>query len=351
MKYSIKVWVFVGNMGWFWSNGMMRIWILAALALIALGCATGKPVPEPGTAPTPGAPAPQTTEPRPAVTLDLDAPILLGDLVSTLADTTGGSLVVMNGLEYVSIPPRNWKKTPFERVVKDVASPANLKVEENPYYVFLYFPGYEALESVSLEGRLDPAFAAITASVGFGYRTKVFEALAFMSSSLGITLLADQVIGDAQLGALNLAESPLDVCLAALLKSARVPAEAFDVESTPEYVFLHAKSNTPRETLLNPLELTAAQTEFLNQKVTAVLPSTPINISRVGKLGDALPALSRQIGVEMTAQPGLGQLPVEPGVFRDVKVRTLLDLMIRQWPVAEFGYRVEGNGIVIQRRP
>jgi hypothetical protein len=329
----------------------MRIWIVAALALIALGCATGKPVPEPRTEPTPEAPAPQTTEPRPAVTLNLDTPTLLGDFVATLADTTGGSLVVMNGLEYVSIPPRNWKKTPFAQVVQDVAGPANLKIEENPYYFFLYVPGYDALESVSLDGRLDPAFAAATASIGFGYRTTVFEALAFMSSSLGITLLADQVVGDAQLGALNLAESPLHVCLAALLKSARVPSEAFDVESTPEYVFLRAKSNPPRETLLNPLELTPPQTEFLDRKVTATVPSAPINISRVGKLGETLPALSRQLGVEVTAQPGLEQLPVEPGVFREVRVRTILDLMVRQWPVPEFGYRVEGNGIVIQRRP
>ena len=330
---------------------MMRIWILVALAVIAIGCATGKPAPKPEPTAAPETPAPQTTNPRPDVTLNLDAPTLLGDLVAVLADTTGGSLIVMNGLEYVSVPPRNWRKTPFEQVIKDVAGPANVKVEDNPAYLFLYFPGYEALESVSLERRLDPAFAATTASIGFGYRTTVFEALAFMSSSLGITLLADQVLGDAQLGALNLAESPLHVCLAGLLKSARVPAEAFDVESTPEYVFLHAKSNPPRETLLNPLELTPAQTEFLNQKVTATLPSAPINISRVGKLEEALPALSRQLGVEVTAQPGLGQLPVEPGVFRDVRVRTLLDLMIRQWPVPEFGYRVEGNGIVIQRRP
>ncbi|MCX5772643.1 MAG: hypothetical protein NTZ09_20555, partial [Candidatus Hydrogenedentes bacterium] len=250
---------------------MVRTWILVALVLGALGCATGKPAPEREPAAALEAPAPQTTNPRPDITLNLDATTLLGDFVSTLADTTGGSLIVMNRLEYVSIPPRNWRKTPFEQVIKDIAGPANIQVEENPYYLFLYFPGYEVLESVSLEGRLDPAFAATTASIGFGYRTTIFEALAFMSSSLGITLLADQVVGDAQLGALNLAESPLHVCLAALLKSARVPADAFGVESTPEYVFLHAKANPPRETLLNPLELTPAQTEFLNPKVTATL--------------------------------------------------------------------------------
>lgn len=329
----------------------MRIRVLVALAFVAAGCATGKPAAAPQAASTAEAPAPQTVNPRPDVRLNLDAPTLLGDFVATLADTTGGSLVVMNGIEYVSVPPRSWRKTPFERVIKDIAEPANLKVQETPAYFFLYFPGYEALESVSLDGRLDPAFAATTASIGFGYRTTIFEALAFMSSSLGITLLADQVIGDAQLGALNLAESPLHVCLAALLKSARVPSEAFDVQSTPEYVFLHARSNPPRETLLNPLELSPSQTEFLDQKVTATVPSSPINISQVGKLQDALPSLSRQLGVEVKAQPGLEQLPVEPGVFRDVRVRTLLDLMIRQWPVPDFGYRVEGNGIVIQRRP
>ena len=330
---------------------MNRIWLVVALALAAVGCATGRPAPEPGAAPTPETPAPQTTQPKPDITLNLDAPTVLGDLVSTLADTSGGGIVVMNGIEYVNVAPRNWRKTPFERLIKDIAGPANLKVQENDSYFFLYFSGYEALESVSLEGRLDPAFASTTAAIGFGYRTTVFEALAFMSSSLGITLLADQVIGDAQLGALNLAESPLHVCLAALLKSARVPAEAFDVQSTPEYVFLHAKSNPPRETLLNPLELTPAQTEFLNQKVTATLPSTPINISAVGKLADALPALSSQLGVEVTAQPGLEQLPVEPAVFQNVTVRTLLDLMVRQWPVPQFGYRVDGNKIIIQRRP
>jgi hypothetical protein len=327
---------------------MVRTSVIVALVLAALGCATGKPAPERPAAQTA---ASQTTDPRPDITLNLDTQTVLGDFVSVLADTSGGSLIVMNGLEYVSIPPRNWRKTPFERVIKDVAEPANIKIEDNPAYMFLYFPGYEALESVSLEGRLDPALASTTASIGFGYRTTVFEALAFMSSSLGISLLADQVIGDAQLGALNLAESPLHVCLAALLKSARVPADAFDVQSTPEYVFLHAKSNPPRETLLNPLELTPAQTEFLNRKITADLPSSPLDISRVGKLEEVLPALSRQLGIEIAAQPGLEKLPVEPAVFRNVAVRTLLDLMVRQWPVPEFGYRVEENRIVIQRRP
>jgi len=326
----------------------MRFLFLFVLIVVVGGCATTATTPaEPAEPDAPDATAP-AADPRPDVTLNLKGPTMLGDFVATLAETSGGGIVVMNGLEYVPVKAQSWLDAPFERVIRDVAGSDKVKIEETPAYFFLYPPGYEVLEQVSLEGLLDPKSDAVTASIGFGYRTSMFEALAFMSSSLGITLLADQVIGDAQLGALNLAESPLHVCLGALLKSARVPPEAFEVESTPEYVFLHAKSNPPRPGLLNPLELTEAQNQFLDKKVSVTVPSRPLNVSNVENLGVALPVLSRQLGVEVVA-PGLEKLPVSPAVFRDVPVRKVLELMIRQWPVPEFGYRVEENRIVIER--
>lgn len=325
---------------------MMRFFVLLAVVLAAGGCATsGKtPLPEPV---VPDAAAP-SQDPRPEVTLKLEEPTMLGDLVATLAETSGGGIVVMNGLEYMPVKQQNWRDAPFKKVVEDVCGSEKVQIEENPAYFFLYPKGYDVLKQVSLEGLLDPKLNAVTASVGFGYRTSMFEAMAFMSSSLGITILADQVIGDAQLGALNLAESPLHVCLGALLKSARIPQNAFEVESTPEYVFLHAKSNPPRPVLLDPLELTETQNQFLDKKVSATVPSSPLNVSTVEKLKTALPVLSRQLGVEVVA-PGLDDLPVSPAAFKNVSVRTVLELMIRQWPVPDFGYRVEDNRIVIER--
>ena len=145
--------------------------------------------------------------------------------------------------------------------------------------------------------------------------------------------------------------------LEALLKSARVTPGSFQVDSTPEYTFISAIQNSnPKMTLLNPETLDAAQNALLDAQVDVALPlpnQDPAHLEiKAGAtpLGQVLKTLSQQLGTPVAAEPGLEELPVNPCAFNHVRVRTAVDLLIRQWPVAEFGYELTGGQILIERR-
>ena len=44
-------------------------------------------------------------------------------------------------------------------------------------------------------------------------------------------------------------------------------------------------------------------------------------------------------------------LPVVPAYYHDLPVETVLDLLIRQWPIPAFGYHVLADRIVLATRP
>jgi LysM repeat protein len=60
--------------------------------------------------------------------------------------------------------------------------------------------------------------------------------------------------------------------------------------------------------------------------------------------------LSRQLGITIVAEKGLEGAPIKTGLMNDVRVSTALDLLVRQWPVPEFGYQFTQDRIVIRRR-
>ena len=79
-------------------------------------------------------------------------------------------------------------------------------------------------------------------------------------------------------------------------------------------------------------------------------PTSP-TLPRSGvRLGELLPTLSSQLGVQVTADAGMANFPVLPMTCRNVPIRTALDLLVRQWPVAGFGYAVTPSGIRLGRR-
>ena len=55
--------------------------------------------------------------------------------------------------------------------------------------------------------------------------------------------------------------------------------------------------------------------------------------------------MSEQLGLTVTSDAGMRRLPVNPVVMRKVPIETVLELIIRQWLVPEFGYELDGAGI------
>ena len=350
---------------------MKRVLIAGLCALMA-ACATGHDKARPA-GPKDSSAKPETrhregkkadrrdtltaTNPAPEVTLSNPQPSTLGDLVRQISDTVGGSLVLMHGIENRPVGPVDFRRAKFGNVVEQLASMANCKYEAYPNFWFVYPEGYEALLEVSVSSGLDASFAGLSAGMNFGAGTPLFEVFAVLSTSLGKTIMADNLVAEARCGALTLSKIPLPDALDALIKSARMNKGAFQVESTPEYLFIYATQNAaPHVTLLNAETLTAEQNALLDKPVDVFLPANPDDPSRLAMqrgataLSKVLGTLSARLGVTVVAEEGLGDLPVNPVALIHVRIRTVMDLLIRQWPLAEFGYQLGDNQLVIQRR-
>jgi hypothetical protein len=292
----------------------------------------------------------------PPVTLTQDAGTL-GETVKRISEEVGGSLVLMNGIEGRPVGPLAFKRAEFGKVVEQLATLTGCKYEAYPNYWFVYPEGYEPVLEVTVAGVLDPAYANLTAGMSFGYGTPLYAAFQLLSNSLSITLVADNIVAESKCGALTLVRIPLSDALDAILKSARALKGRFQVESTPEYIFIYATENTtPRTVLLNGEALSPEQNAVLDKPANVILPNPsedPAHMKMVlsaTPLAKVLDVLSRQLGVKVMAEPGLEEFPVNPVVLNRVRIRTAIDLIIRQWYQPEVGYEFANNQIIIERR-
>lgn len=261
----------------------------------------------------------------------------------------------MNGVENRSAGKLEFHQTNFKDLAYKLAENAGLAVQECPSYLFLYPATYEPLRDISLVGRLDPAFADVRAAMAFGSNTPLYNAFKALSQVVGITIVGDNAIAEANCGEISLGEIPIQDALEAVLKSARV--YSFEVESTNEYIFFRAPANTqPATALLSAETLDDRQKALLEKQVSVVLPTPPDDAARIElasgakPLGKVVGSLSRQLGAPVAVERGLEELPVNPAAFHRVRVSTALDLLIRQWLVPEFGYQLTSDRIVIRRK-
>lgn len=278
----------------------------------------------------------------------------LGQVVRR-AGEAGGSVVLMGGLEEEPMGEVNFSQAQPQAVVTQLSEAANLAVQVTPHYYFLFPAEYEALTNVSLEGRLHQTHAGIETEIAFGAGTPLFMGLAWISQATGVTIVADNEVAEARSGEIALGGMPLPTALEALLKSARVIQ--CEVDSTEDYIFLYSGvQGHQTDMLLNRPALDQHQEAMLEQRVTVYLPEPPTRPNEIRMLpgatplADVLHSLSQQLGVRVVAEPGLEELPVNPAVFRDVPVSTVMDLLIRQWLRPEYGYHAAHDRLVIRRR-
>jgi len=309
---------------------------------------------------------PSVTEPPSRVTLRMKD-TTLGEVVRRIGQESSARLVLMNGIErsrikrisFVNAEPgvvaRKLAETARPR--KEAAGTAGFAVQECAGYFFIFPPDYDLLLDLSLAGKLGAPFEERVDRVAFGAYVPLYTVLAWLGRALEVTIVADNAVAAARCGELALSDLPLDQALEAILKSARVAGVT--VDATEEFVFLQARDNmSPHSSLLNGDDLTAEQREHLEQRVTVMLPHPPSGADGLRLVGDArrledvLDPLSEQLGVPVVAEKGLGELPVNPAVFTQVRVQTALDLLVRQWLVLvpEFGYQFTGDRVVIRRR-
>ena len=344
---------------------MMRFSLKIAVVfglVVVFACATKSPPPpaelidEPGgDAAKPSEEAPVVTVEQPRVTLKLEQ-TTLGETVRAIGEAAGGSLVVMNGVETRPVGPVRFTRDEMAVVAKKLAGDSGCMVQDCGAYIFLYplDEHYAPLETVSMDGLLNGTFERMTGGMAFGSGLQLYAVCAWVSYAKNITLITDNVVSDNLCGELVLDDIPLAEAIEAVLKSARI--HMFDVESTDEFIFIRAKQNvTAASQLLNADQLTEQQRRSLMKRVNVVLPKKIDDgfemTIRPAPLRQMLPVLSKQLGVRIEADPSMYDFPVNPCVMNGVQLSTALDLLIRQWPVPEFGYEVLEDRIVIRRRP
>jgi len=282
--------------------------------------------------------------------------VRLGMFLRDLEKEGVEGLVLMNGMEEIRIEALSTRKTSASKMADRISELLKCGLQETDHYYFLYPQGFEALTQIQLPS-LDPVYDEVNAEIVFGANLPLYMAFAWISQATGKTIVADDLAAAAVTGELSVGEVPLRTGLEAILKSAR--AIGVGVDSTPDYVFFYHPGRNPyvnkRSLLINSEGLSAEQSELLARRVNVVLPTAPGTRGPIPFQAGALPfskavqSLSRQLGVPIGIDKALEDLPVNPVVFTDVPIGTVLDLVIRQWLYPDIGYEVQKNQIIVRR--
>jgi len=292
-----------------------------------------------------------------ATALSLDLGLTsLGATARRLGDEYGVPIVLAYGMENIPIGPYQCDETPLPDIARAFAEQAACRLQEADSYFFFYPDEWGKLAETSLEGELDPVYEDKSLAVHFIRDTTLFNVFATISERLDVTIVADNAVAAARCGELRVAQAPLQTVLEAILKSAGVVN--FEVESTPEYIFFHYPYATqPPVSLIGEAGLTRKQRSILDQVVSLSLPYPQDDAhylkayDNAVELLDVLIPLADQIGITVMVERGLENLPVNPVVMNNVRVRTAMDLLIRQWLRPQYGYVLRDNNIVICRQP
>ena len=327
-----------------------RLHIVLALTLCIAGCATTGRRADAKNSPTTAKPV--------KITLNASEDAKLGTVVRHVGEQSGGGIVLMQGLEWYDAGALAFENASLPAAAEKIAATFHGKTQAASGYYFLYPNGYEALEGVSLDAQLPDTLQAKMASLAFGAGTPLYSVLAVLSRTLGVTLVADNAIAESKCGEISLPELPLPAVLEAILKSARITNEAFEVVAGNNYAFIRGRNLPRAETLLmNETALTEAQRRVLDEPVSLELPypqrsGDSIEIfSGASPLEDILASLSQQMGMRVTAEKALARLPVNPVVVNALPRATVMELLIRQWLVPRYGYTLEEDRMVLRASP
>jgi hypothetical protein len=331
-----------------------RLKSLMLLPMIFLaGCATTGAGGGANDAETPPLPP---LEKMPRVTVQ-QSPGLAVDTLRLVGAEEGGALVLVNSLGTRVLPELNLENAPYEEFVQAVATGLQSSSAQVDGYYFVYPPGYDQLMQLDITPQLPAAYSDIRGDFSFGEGTRLYNVFALLNQTLGINLVADQSVADAACGEMTLVDMPLPVALNAILRGARVAPGSIVVEAREEYVLFRSLPNAHPDSLLKSAEgLSPEARKLLDTIVDVFLPAPmkrgqgPQVLNTARPLRLAVRSLSQQLGIPVTADPAMLDLPVNNAYLSDISIGGVMDALIRQWLVQDFGYEVTDAGIALGRR-
>lgn len=325
---------------------------LCTLLVLLAGCATTgegggtSPVREDVTA----ADRPVSPPAWPKVSVESPQSNLL-DVVAQIGSRYDVGYSLMQGIGLRPLAGMEHQDVGYVSLMESLAQDTACVVEKTPYYLFVYPPGYDDLERINLYDRIPNVWRGRALSVVFDGNRKLNTVLAFLGDGLGKTIVADNLVADASIGAVRVPYAPVPDVLNAVLKSARMAPDAFDVDASEDYIFIHRRGSGGLSTAF----VGASNEALPTGRVSIALPEGSVRgekfrpVEGATPFGDLLGAISRQIGLSVTADASLHALPVNQTVIRDLPLQTALDLIVRQWPVDGIGYTFSGDAVHFQR--
>ncbi len=274
----------------------------------------------------------------------------LGGLVRSYAQNHRVDLALMNGLEALPVeaPGPKYRNNSKEYFEKAVLGAGGVFHDSGPFrFIVPESPLYGPLTRYSLTGRIDPGYAGVNATLQIGSGTPIYNALALLGYVLDRTIIADNTIADQPTGEIGLFDVPMTGAIEAILKSARVPEEAFAVLSTKEFILIHSPATAPK------IRDTATMPDYLSRRMSLTLPTPTLNerqfpASEVMPLHAVLASLARQLEVPVEVDRSLRDLPVTPMHMSRVTIATALDLLLAQWPVNDIAIDTTAERIIVR---
>lgn len=272
--------------------------------------------------------------------------------VRMLDEASSINVVLMNGLEFLQVGPYAFENETPSAILEVIATDAHALVHESPDYTFIYPTGYEALLETSPGDSLSAEAPDVTFDIVFGADTPLYDALALLTHSTGYTMIADNAVAVSLCGETHLYDVTIEQALSALFRSARLSPQSIRIDSHASHTFVSAIGNRPRSKLFFTQDgWSGVHERRLKRRVSLSLPDRRTDgDSLQGQIGakplaEVLPALSDQLGILVTADANLSNLPVNPAVITDVPLEVALKLIINQWLLPEFGYRLTDEGV------
>lgn len=276
----------------------------------------------------------------------------LGQLVRSLGSEFDRSIVLMNGVEYYFAGPYRPEAMARRDFTTRLAEDTGMLISRLPTYDFIYPPGFDSLLEFSPSQRLSPRTANINTSIRIGADTPLYGALALLSHSHGVTLVADNVIASALCGETRLHAVSLGDAIDAILRAARLSDATCSIDVEGEAaLFYTPRADRRSNVLTNPSD--TARPAALDRHVSLYLPAPPedprrlLEESRAVSLEICAQRIGEQLGMRIEFDRSCGRLPVNPCVMSDVTIETAMRLLIQQWPLPHYGYTATEDTIRI----
>jgi hypothetical protein len=276
----------------------------------------------------------------------------LGLTIRTTATKLGTNWALMNGVEATPFSELIINDETEEKISEAIASHARLETRIIGNIRFFFPEEYSGLLSSANGDIWSAKYSEKQFGLSFGADTPLSSLLATLGQSLKMTVVSDHTISDSLSGEISFSGVTLPDALAALLLSARIPLDSISFEHSDEYVFIHSIRNPsrPNYQIATP---TPQNSQTLTERCTIDLANEIVNDSGIRtnykKLSEVVKQLSEQFEVAIEFDPTLKDFPITPMYIHDVTRKQALELLLRQWPVPQFGYSFDGEKILLGR--